>query len=128
MIPHPYDMTLNKLGDGGAVITATCNAAHKLRRILAETYIESTVYELDCLQHLRNIWINGAAITKFMNEFLDDSLKNIFSFLRVSPDLANIICAFHKEFSLDANYPKGCGKKFCSWVIKNYPLEYIIHA
>ena len=123
MIPLPNDITLSKLGDGGAVITDTCNAARKLRRILVDEKIEGTAYELDCFQHLRNIWINGAAkaVTKFLNEFLDDSLENISSFLRVSPDLANVIRAFHKEFSLDANYPKGHGEKFRSWMIKNSP-------
>ena len=130
MIPLPNDITLSKLGDGGAVITDTCNAARKLRRILVDEKIEGTAYELDCFQHLRNIWINGAAkaVTKFLNEFLDDSLENISSFLRVSPDLANVICAFHKEFSLDANYPEGHGEKFRSWMIKSYPLEFLMHT
>ena len=130
MIPLPEDITLSKLGDGGAVITDTCNTARKLRRILVDEKIEGTAYELDCFQHLRNIWINGAAkaVTKFLNEFLDDSLESISSFLRVSPDLANVIRAFHKEFSLDANYPKGHGEKFRSWMIKNYPMEFLMHA
>ncbi|KAL7533847.1 hypothetical protein ACHAXR_005485 [Thalassiosira sp. AJA248-18] len=42
-----------------------------------------------------------------MNETLFESLDSISNFLRVSPDLANVIRAFHKEFSLTANYPKG---------------------
>ena len=92
MIPLPEDITLSKLGDGGAVITDT---ARKLRHILVDEKIEGTVYELDYFQHLRNIWINGAAkaVTKFLNEFLDDSLESISSFLRVSPDLAHILYA-----------------------------------
>ena len=40
-------------------------------------------------------------------------------FCRVSPDLAHMICAFHKEFSLTANYPKGHGDR--DWMIKRYP-------
>ena len=64
----------------------------------------------------------------FLNEFLDDSLESISSFLRVSPDLANVLHEFHKEFSLDANYPKGHGEKLRSWMIKNYPMEFIMHA
>ena len=33
-----------------------------------------------------------------------------------------------KEFSLTANYPKGHGKLFREWIIKNYPLEFLLHA
>ena len=59
------------------------------------------------MQHLRNVWINGVdkAVKKYMTEFISKSLDDISSFLRVSPDLAQVIRAFHKEFSLTANYP-----------------------
>lgn len=63
-----------------------------------------------------------------MRGILEDSLDNIASFLRVSPDLAHVIRAYHKEFSLTANYPKGHGELFCNWIIKNYPLEFLLHA
>ena len=52
------------------------------------------------------------AVSNFMNKFLEDSLDNISPFTCVSPDLANVICALHKGFSLDANYPKYHGEKF----------------
>ena len=60
------------------------------------------------MQHLRNVWINGVAkaVNKYMTEFLNESIDYISSYLRVSPDLAHVIRAFHKEFSLSANYPK----------------------
>ena len=76
------------------------------------------------------MWINGAdkAVLKFMNRFLEDSLGNILPFLCVSPDLANVIRAFHKEFNLDANYPKGHGENFIHWIIKNYPNEFIMNT
>lgn len=82
------------------------------------------------MQHLRNVWINGVAIAvnKFMSEYLAESLEEISSFLRVSPDLAHVIRAFHKEFSLTANYPKGHGEKFRDWMIKHYPSEFLMHA
>ena len=82
------------------------------------------------MQHLRNVWINGVdkAVSKFTNGFLEDSIDNISPFLRVSPDLENFIRAFHKEFSLDANYPKGHGEKFRNWIIKNYPNEFIMNT
>ena len=61
------------------------------------------------MQHLRNVWINGVAkaVNKYLTEFLQESLEEISSFLRVSSDLAHVIRAFHKEFSLTANYTKG---------------------
>ena len=82
------------------------------------------------MQHLRNVWINGVAIAvnKFMSEYLAEHLEEISSFLRVSPDLAHVIRAFHKEFSLTANYPKGHGEKFRDWMIKCYPKEFLMHA
>ena len=66
------------------------------------------------MQHLRNVWINGVAkaVNKYLTEFLQESLEKFSSFLRVSPDLAHVLRAFHKEFSLTANYPKGHGEKF----------------
>ena len=63
-----------------------------------------------------------------MKGLLEDSLDNNAHFLRVSPDLAQVIRAYHKEFSLTANYPKGHGELFRQWIIKNYPLEFLLHA
>ena len=76
--------------------------------------IEGSVYEQDCMNHLRCIWLNGTAkvVSGFMTTHLQDLLNNILSFLRVSPDLAYVNFPYHKEFSLTANYPKGHGKKF----------------
>ena len=66
------------------------------------------------------------AVSNFMNGFLEDSLDNISPFLLVSPDLENVICDFHKEFSLNANYPKGHGEKFRDSMIKKYTDEFIM--
>ena len=82
------------------------------------------------MQHLRNVWINGVAkaVNKYLTEFLQESLKEISSFMRVSPDLAHVIHAFHKEFSLTANYPKGHGENFLEWTIKNDLKEFLMHT
>ena len=82
------------------------------------------------MQHLRNVWINWVAksVNKYMTEFFNESLHDISSYLRVSPDLAHVICAFHKEFSLMANYPKGHGEQFRTWMMKRYPNEFLMHA
>ena len=80
-------------------------------KLLVE-HINGHVNEQDCMQHLRNVWINGVAksVDKFMSDYLEESLEEISSFLRVSPDLAHVIRAFHKEFSLTANYPRVMGR------------------
>ena len=82
LIPSPESNNIDKLGEGGAINTDTCNAAQKLRRILVD-YINGTVHEQDCMQHLRNVWINGVskAVDKYMSEYLEESLDEISSFL-----------------------------------------------
>ena len=129
LIPKSDSINIDKLGHRGTITTDTCNAAQKVRRLLVE-HINGHINEQDCMQHLRNVWINGVAksVNKFMSDYLEDSLEEISSFLRVSPDLAHVIRAFHKEFSLTANYPKGHGEKFRDWMIKRYPKEFLMHA
>ena len=46
----------------------------------------------------------------------------------MSPDLAHVTRAYHNEFSLTANYPKGHGELFREWIIENYPMEFLLHA
>ena len=123
---------IKKLTDG-AVTTDTCNSARKTRRILVEIVAQidgGVVHEQDCFHHLRNVWINGIAkaVSEFMKEYLSDSLDEISSFLRISPDLAHIIRAYHKEFSLTSNYPKGHGELFRDWIIKHHPMKFLLHA
>ena len=132
LIPDVDKIDINKLTDG-AVTTDTCNSARKSRRILVEMVSKidgGVVHEQDCFNHLRNVWINGVAkaVSGFMNEYLSDSLDDISSFLRISPDLAHILRAYHKEFSLTSNYPKGHGEQFRDWIIKNHPMEFLLHA
>ena len=84
MIPSPDSINVDKLGKGGTITTDTCNAAQKVYRLLVE-YINGTVNNQDCMQHLRNVWINGfaKAVNMYISEFLEESLDDISSFLRV---------------------------------------------
>ena len=97
LIPHPDSINIDNLGDGGTITTDTCNAEQKVFQVLVE-YINGNINKQDCMQHLRNVWINGVAkaVNKYLTEFLQESLEEISSFLRVSPDLAYVIRAFHK--------------------------------
>ena len=129
MIPQPDSINIDKLGECGTITTDMCNAAQKVCRFLVE-HINVHVNKQDCMQHLRYLWINlvAKAINKYMTEFLNESLDDISSFIRVSPDLAHVICAFHNEFSLTANYPKGHGEQFQTWMMKRDPNEFLMHA
>lgn len=81
--PDPQLCSLHRLAGGGALMSDTCNAARKAKRLLAEFIgqqaesahrlehgdetwesmseeerkVETQVYQLDCHQHLRNIWL-----------------------------------------------------------------------
>ena len=71
LIPYPDSINIDKLGDGGTITTDTCNVSQKVCRLLVE-YIHGTVKKQDCMQHLRNVWINGVAkaVNKYLTEFL----------------------------------------------------------
>ena len=127
MITFPDNIDITKIGDSGTITTDTCNAARKVCSLLVKS-IDGFVNEQDCMQHLWNVWINGLdkAVSKLMNEFLEDSIDNISPFLCVSPDLTNTIRDFHKEFSVNTNDPKGHGEKFRYGMIKKYPNGFIL--
>ena len=57
-IPSPDGIDIKKLGHNGLIMTDSCNAAQKARRLL-QYEIGGTVCELDCHHHLRNVWIKG---------------------------------------------------------------------
>ena len=128
LVPSPDEINIDKLGDGGVVMTDTCNAAQKLRRILVS--IADGVFDLDCMNHLRNVWFGGVekALTKHLNELLRTSLDDIDTMLRVTASISAIIRAIDKEFSLSANYPKGHGELFKAWMKKNYPGALLFHV
>jgi hypothetical protein len=54
LVPSPKGIDINKMGDGGIVMTDACNTAQKIRRILCDMIVGS--YELDCMSHLQNVW------------------------------------------------------------------------
>ena len=129
MIQPPDSIEINKLGNNGTINTNTCNDACKVRSLLVKS-IDGCVNKQECMQNLRNVWINGVAkyVSKFMNGLIEDSLDNISPFLRVSQNLENVIYDFHKDFSLDDNYKKLHREKFRDWMINKYPNELIMNT
>ena len=116
LVPTEDALDVTKFGQGANVITDTCNAARKLRRILVETIKDC--YEFDCMHHLRNVWFGNMKkrLTKKLNLILRSSLDEIDPTLRVSASISAMIRAIDKEFSLSANYPKGHGQLFLEWM------------
>ena len=76
LVPSPDRVSIEKLKEAG-IISDTCNAAQKVRRILADG-LES-VFEYDCMHHLRNVWFGGMerALTSRLNTILRDSLEAV---------------------------------------------------
>ena len=70
-LPEKSGLTLDKLGEGGGVMTDGCDKAHKERRIVVQMIKEKylalgrtpdsfKVFELDCWDHARNVWFGAA--------------------------------------------------------------------
>ena len=133
-IPHSKELNIGKLGFGGAITTDTCNAAQKTRRLLVHEVLQYSndnhVLQVDCWHHLRNVWLGGMAkkTTKYLSDFLEDSLDVIDPRLRVSTGMEGILRACDKEFSLCANYPKGHGELFYAWMKENHPGSLLLHV
>lgn len=128
-IPSPDGIDINKLGDGGVIMTDTCNTAQKIRRILVDL-IDGSL-DLDCcMNHLKNVWIGNMekALAKHLNELLRSSLDEIDPTLRVTASISAIVRAIDKEFSLSANYPKGHGELFLEWIRENHPGALLFHV
>ena len=117
-VPHPDDINITKLGENaGAIITDSCHHARKEQRLIAEKAGGET-HPIDCHNHLRCVVIKNQLIrlNEFTTALLRDSLDLISPILRVSTSLEALLIAFDKEFSLCANYPKGHGELFFTWM------------
>ena len=146
-IPDAKEMNVGKLGRG-AISTDTANAARKQRRLLGEAIAmaaaewheldrvkdcgDERLYnlEVDCWNHLRNVWLGGMAkaLGAHLNHKLRDSLEVISQRLRVSTSMESVLRALDKEFSINANYAKGHGDLFYEWMHYNHPEALLLHV
>ncbi len=128
-IPSPDGIDIKKLGQHGLVMTDSCNAAQKARRLLQHE-IGGIVHEMDCHHHLRNVWIKGMekSVSVFLRVIMSDSLEQIPAELRVTCIFSAIARAWDKFFSLCANYPKGQGEHFAAWLRVNKPGTALYHV
>ena len=133
MIPDPSDMSPTKLL-GGMVSTDTCNTARLTRQTLCDAIIqegrdaglvdnELNMYQGNCHQHLRNILVDAGAnhLSSKLTELLCDDLSIIPPHLRVTCNISHILRACDKEFGFTANYAKGHGSMFHSWLLTFRP-------
>ncbi len=135
LIPKPEDATFLKLRNG-FLTTDTCNQAKKLRQELIKAIkqlakdagkVENTddflMFELDCWNHLRNIWIEHGVndLEKHVKTFLAEDLAEIPLIYRVDVDMNHILRGLEKEFRLTANYYKGEGGLFLYWMELLHP-------
>ena len=67
---------------------------------------ESNVYEADCWNHLRNVWIGGVVLKlgQHLAEVLSNDLEAIPFMLCVTTDVTNLGRSTEKYFGLQENY------------------------
>jgi hypothetical protein len=77
LAPSPAGINVLKLGDGGVIMTDTCNTAQKIRHILVDRI--AGTYELDCMNHLQNVWFGNVekALSTHLNALLRSRLDEI---------------------------------------------------
>ena len=87
---------------------------------------EIKVYELDCWDHLRNIWLNqvNIVLSKTLMEDLDEQLKDLPPNIRIHTDIIQLLRAVEKECSTSANYAKGSGSELWYFLRRYHPGEY----
>jgi len=100
-----------------------------VRRLLVED-IPDGAFEMDCMNHLRNVWIGNMEkeLTKSLNQLLRVSLDEIDPRLRVSTSCSALFRAGWKEFCLNANYAKGHGALFGSFMKEKHPGALLLHV
>jgi hypothetical protein len=79
MLPSPDDIDITKLGvHAGLIMTDSCNAAQKARRLLQHK-IGGNVYKLDCHHQLHNVWIKGMeqSVSSYLRVIVTNSLEKI---------------------------------------------------
>jgi hypothetical protein len=77
-IPSPDGIDIKKLGQHGLIMTDSCNATQKARRLL-QLKIGGIIFEFDCHHHLWNVWIKGMemSVSSFLRVIIANSLETI---------------------------------------------------
>jgi hypothetical protein len=77
-IPSPDGINIKKLGQHGLIMTDSCNAAQKARRLF-QLKIGGIIFKFDCHHLLRNVWIKGMemSVSSFLQVIIAKSLEKI---------------------------------------------------
>jgi hypothetical protein len=149
--PKPGNLSMARLAGGGALQSDTCNGARKAKRLLAEMIAEQArdvigadawaklteeeqkkmtrVHELDCYQHLRNIFLKemSSAQASHVAAELKPHLDAFSSWDRMTTDYTQLLRASYKELHEGNVYYKGKGREFWVWIEENYPKAFAVH-
>jgi hypothetical protein len=65
------------------------------------------------------------AACNHVNDILSDHIKDIPSIYRITTDMVDLFCCVEKYFGETANYAKGRGKLFFTFMNDNHPGAYL---
>jgi hypothetical protein len=128
LIPDPASMDITRM-TGGGLAHDTCDTARSLGNKLASAILESSnqnnvltasehkMYQTNCFQHLRNIWMGAVEdmMAKRLGAHLKHDLELIPPHLRVACRLSELVLQADKEYNACANYAKGSGDDYHGW-------------
>ena len=149
--PEAEELSLARLAGGGALQSDTCNTAEKAKKLLVtmigeqaqkkmgqeawdaltekEQQEATRVHELDCYQHLRNIFLKemSAAQAKHVADELKPHLDTFSSWDRMTTEYTQLLRAAYKELHHGNVYYKGKGREFWVWLKDHYPTSFAMH-
>lgn len=149
--PNPELCGLDRLGNGGAIISDTCTTARKTTRLLidevarqvkekydpeaweelteAEQEAAMRCHALHCWQHIRNIFLApmSRAQSEHVKAALQHQLETFSSYERMSTNFDQWLRADYKEFHHGGRYYKGQGKPYLEWLVDNHPSAFVMH-
>ena len=96
----------------------------------AERANQLRVHQLDCHQHMRNIFLKhmSTAQSEYTKEELKNDLGAFSSFERMSTEYSQLLRATYKEFNKDGHYYKGQSADFNSWMAEHHPSAFLMHV
>jgi hypothetical protein len=133
-IADPVNIDIKRLL-GAMVEHDSCSTARKCGDMVCNSIIETcqemgvtdpnelTMKQGDCHNHLRNVWFN--AIDNYLGSHLEELLRVDLDLVpkgvRVSCRLSDVSIQCEKECGLTANYAKGHGDMFNSFLARCHP-------
>jgi hypothetical protein len=98
IIPSPDGINIKKLGQHGLIMTNSCNAGQKARRLL-QLKIGGIIFKFERHHHLQNVWVKGMemSVSSFLQVIIANSLEKILLELQVTCVYSPIARAWDKK-------------------------------